>query len=764
MVTSVQKEKPKAIIDESKMKYPTTAATIYNKYRKTSKPAHAAILFAMDTVLDITGKNPNLTVLSEKWRDVADNFRDEFPLWRSYAASIQGLLRRYIPRIPQKTFEALFGDLPCLIRSDIMSLELSDDESAQIFIPFLYCSAHGRLRTPDGYTLTSAMGLKYIARCWHLAHETRKHRPGFGNHKNNRTEDVEELYTGDPDASGAWDLGNMLNTFFEIQVGDAAPDGAELMDDEYDEEVVIATAAFLEFGIHIAEAVFNEEEPCPLASYLSSKYSYRAVALLGGLIASLGIILSSFATTVTHLVLCFGVMLGAGAGLSFPPGIFITTSYFVKYRGFANGIAISGSALGSMFLPAFIGYLLNNYGYRGAVLIIGGLTLNVLVGAMFYHPVEMHMKKVYVDKSKRKEEEKDSKAEQQPSNDTTDTKLETITDQSSSNGSISALVKELNLSPPTEIISNGLEHVRSGVYDGLPIQKFGSTGQVFRKISVNSKNPSVVYYVPSSRGKRKISTVSSSSLQYVSTAFHGSTLVGLNPEYSSKSKRSQGWTVLDCCKPKKPAPTKPPAKKKTSTLKDDYLALLRDPIFIIILISNGSNAIGYTNFTLLLPKYAVDLGYSKSHAAYLLSVIAALDLIGRVGGAALSDWLKVSRIVYFTGGLLVSGISLFILPLIPSYEAMAFVCAIFGLASGTYVGITAVVMVDLLGLERLSRSYGITLFVNGVLQLFGTPICNVFYEYLDSNKILFHVLGLSLIFGASAWLYYPFVKPKQTDD
>lgn len=432
--------------------------------------------------------------------------------------------------------------------------------------------------------------------------------------------------------------------------------------------------------------------------------------------------------------------------------------------------------------------------HRGAVLIIGGLTLNVLVGAMFYHPVEMHMKKVYVDKSKRKEEEKDSKVEQQPSNDTTDTKLETITDQSSSNGSISALVKELNLSPPTEIISNGLEQsksdyllskdrgknlplipadaiasprkisVRSGVYDGLPIQKFGSTGQVFRKISVNSKNPSVVYYVPSSRGKRKISTVSSSSLQYVSTAFHGSTLVGLNPEYSSKSKRSQGWTVLDCCKPKKPAPTKAPAKKKTSTLKDDYLALLRDPIFIIILISNGSNAIGYTNFTLLLPKYAVDLGYSKSHAAYLLSVIAALDLIGRVGGAALSDWLKVSRIVYFTGGLLVSGISLFILPLIPTYEAMAFVCAIFGLASGTYVGITAVVMVDLLGLERLSRSYGITLFVNGVLQLFGTPICNVFYEYLDSNKILFHVLGLSLIFGASAWLYYPFVKPKQTDD
>jgi len=58
------------------------------------------------------------------------------------------------------------------------------------------------------------------------------------------------------------------------------------------------------------------------------------------------------------------MMFGCGAGLAFPPGIFIVTSYFVKYRGFANGVAISGSCLGSMFLPPFLGYLIDNYGYK----------------------------------------------------------------------------------------------------------------------------------------------------------------------------------------------------------------------------------------------------------------------------------------------------------------------------------------------------------------------------------------------------------------
>lgn len=58
------------------------------------------------------------------------------------------------------------------------------------------------------------------------------------------------------------------------------------------------------------------------------------------------------------------MLFGCGAGLAFPPGIFIVTSYFVKYRGFANGVAISGSCLGSMFLPPFLGYLIDNYGYK----------------------------------------------------------------------------------------------------------------------------------------------------------------------------------------------------------------------------------------------------------------------------------------------------------------------------------------------------------------------------------------------------------------
>jgi hypothetical protein len=100
---------------------------------------------------------------------------------------------------------------------------------------------------------------------------------------------------------------------------------------------------------------------------------------------------------VQYLYLSYGVMVGIGAGLSFPPTVYIVTSYFVKLRGLANGLCISGSALGSIFLPPLLRVLLDEFGYRGACLIMGAITLNCFIAALFYDDVSKHMKKVKVE-------------------------------------------------------------------------------------------------------------------------------------------------------------------------------------------------------------------------------------------------------------------------------------------------------------------------------------------------------------------------------
>lgn len=188
------------------------------------------------------------------------------------------------------------------------------------------------------------------------------------------------------------------------------------------------------------------------------------------------------------------------------------------------------------------------------------------------------------------------------------------------------------------------------------------------------------------------------------------------------------------------------------------LTLLRDPVYLVILISNLTNAIGYTNFIILLPTYAASLGYSKDQGAYLLSIVSALDLIGRIGGSALSDIELIPKTWYYVGGLAISGISLAVVPFASTYPTVSCWCALFGLASGTYVGITTVIMADMLGTERLTSSYGISLFLNGILQLIGPPICGLWFQSIGTFGPIFNCLGLTLLAGAGLWGFMPFIN------
>lgn len=274
-----------------------------------------------------------------------------------------------------------------------------------------------------------------------------------------------------------------------------------------------------------------------------------------------------------------------------------------------------------------------------------------------------------------------------------------------------------------------------------------------------------------SQGRLTKRSPSTSSFNYISTPYHGSTLSALQPtdfasHISLKSitnafKGGKDGTD-DGAGGEEGARAKAEAEEEEKP-KNKYfdLSLLSDPTYLVILISNSTNAISYTNFIILLPTYAIALGYDKSLAAYLLSIVSAFDLVGRIGGSALSDTELIPKTWYFIGGLAISGVSLALLPLTKDYLILSIFCSMFGLASGVYVGITAVIMADMLGTERLTSTYGISLFVNGILQLIGPPLCGVWYEQVLSHAPLFTTFGFILLLGASLWGVMPFINRRK---
>ncbi|XP_063392072.1 monocarboxylate transporter 13-like isoform X1 [Cydia fagiglandana] len=525
----------------------------------------------------------------------------------------------------------------------------------------------------------------------------------------------------------------------------------------------------------------------PLSSILSVKWSYRTVTLLGGTFAAFGMIFSSWAFNISYLYFSFGALVGAGAGLAFPPTVYIVTSYFVRLRGLANGICMSGSAFGSIILPPVLRYLLETYGYKGAVLILGGIMLNVWAAALLFQPVEEHM----VRKYKEPEEEEDNPQlepfieEEVPDLEDAEHPKVLVTSEADTpsggdrvtNGSPPIYPSHGNLDEKNFYRSAsaalvGKEHERYRKISAPANSKHGLQ-HISSKVSTMPSNPSLLESVPEGKASRVNSTdafgkkltipktpkrsPSTSSFQYMSTPFHGSTLSAFEKpsefasQFSLKSVTESLAPITYCC-----GCRKKDTKKEPSKYFD--LQLLKDPIYLVILFSNCTNAISYTNFIILVPSYAKECGFDKSLGAYLLSIISLLDLAGRIGGSAISDVVATPKRYFFIFGLLLSGLSLAVLPLFTSYVAISVFCSIFGLASGINTGVTALVMTEMLGTERLMSSYGISLFINGILQLVGPPICGFWFEYTQSYKSLFVTLGLILVGGGCLWGFVPIIN------
>lgn len=447
------------------------------------------------------------------------------------------------------------------------------------------------------------------------------------------------------------------------------------------------------------------------------------------------------------------------------------------------------------------------------VLILGALTLNVWVGAMLYHPVEQHMVKQWCaddfdgaavtvavdepmdcasfasddDDDGHDDDDDDYSAATVAVADRSASELPVMGDDGSMthetvsllahnlNGCV--IINELNATsikvPEDRYLLAGGGTVVSAALCGGGRSRSSSPKMAFSSCSL-LRGGDVMHHQHQHQhhvAAGKACGSSLSSLRYVSTPFHGSTLVSLyeesRPAASSvggggvQQRHAHSLLQLTGAASRKQLPS--PGSKATATggwrrRTAGPLQLLRDPLFIVILVSNATTAIGYTNSAILLPSYAISVGHDKSSSQYLLSVVAVLDLVGRIGGSTLSDWIRLDKRYYYLGGLVLSGVALFVLPFADDYPTMCWACAAFGLGSGVVVGITAVIMVDMLGEERLSSSYGISLFCNGLMQLIGPPVAGYIFETIGSYRPVFHGMGVILLFGASVWLLTPFLK------
>jgi OFA family oxalate/formate antiporter-like MFS transporter len=117
----------------------------------------------------------------------------------------------------------------------------------------------------------------------------------------------------------------------------------------------------------------------PIAGYITDRKGPRYLAILGGVIASVGWIMTSFITDSSSLYLSYS--LGAvGVGIIYAISVGLASKWFPDRRGLANGFTSFGYGFGAAVLNPVISLIIVTIDFRAAFLYMGIVILLVLIG------------------------------------------------------------------------------------------------------------------------------------------------------------------------------------------------------------------------------------------------------------------------------------------------------------------------------------------------------------------------------------------------
>lgn len=84
-----------------------------------------------------------------------------------------------------------------------------------------------------------------------------------------------------------------------------------------------------------------------------------------------------------QLLLSQGLMFGIGLAFVYPPASSVSRQYFRHRHGFANGIVVSGGALGGCVLPYAVRKLIETHGLPGTFRVLGYLAIGILAPSIW---------------------------------------------------------------------------------------------------------------------------------------------------------------------------------------------------------------------------------------------------------------------------------------------------------------------------------------------------------------------------------------------
>ncbi|WAR29224.1 MOT12-like protein [Mya arenaria] len=214
---------------------------------------------------------------------------------------------------------------------------------------------------------------------------------------------------------------------------------------------------------------------------------------------------------------------------------------------------------------------------------------------------------------------------------------------------------------------------------------------------------------------------------------------------------------------------KPKTEKEKKPLLE--LSLFKNFGFTALCLQLFLYTLAFNLTFVFLPALAKEKGISQLDGAWLLSVLGIFDGIARVAMSTVLDLKRVKpyRLIIYNGVMFGNAIVSIMLPSMTKFWHFAVMSGLFGLLSGTYISQKSVVVVDVLGVESLSSSFGLLLLFQGLSALIGPTVGGLFKDMLGSYDMAFYFGSIGIILGGlvmgvgNVWIYRQKRRQREAD-
>ncbi|XP_035666624.1 monocarboxylate transporter 13-like [Branchiostoma floridae] len=506
--------------------------------------------------------------------------------------------------------------------------------------------------------------------------------------------------------------------------------------------------------------------PGLVSSILCRRFGARPLVMIGGVVGAVGLLLTSFSTSIVHLHLSLGLTSGLGFALVYNPTFIIVGQYFHEKRHLAYAMMVTGTGVGGFIFSPVFQLLIDEYGWRGAIIVQAGVTLHLCVAAALMRPLHVPPARgpsqTYIS-----QDSLSSAATSHPAysnhHDTTRTTylaapLEEYED-----------ITDISQDQEPTVPGAPVPHVRRERQRGF---SECSIGAVSLRLLEPASSQESLPRIPEMTDDDTTHKLESVSVRAVRPA-RSSMSLSRRMLYSSQRMLdvlSRSETLLSLSSQltyETTIHTKLAGKPGLSihsivtTLFD--LSLIKSVPFVLLSISFFLFHLGYLVPGIGVVPRAQHAGIEETQVSFLPSIISISDLVGRLLSGGLSKIPGCTRTFQFITLNVIIAAGAVVFPVTETYSGMAAYAVWHGLANGLCYPLIPTLVVDVAGVEKIASAMGMVMFITSIGLTVGLPTAGILYDTTGSYDASFYFVGACFLLSAAVLAFSHILSIRRQD-